>query len=50
MNVIRKWFDYRLASSRHAGPSSAHDTRRSPLDDTRAAEWGPRFADDLIDP
>jgi hypothetical protein len=49
MNVIRKWFDYRLASSRHAGPSSAPDTRRSPLDDTRAPEWGPRFADDLID-
>ncbi len=49
MNVIRKWFDYRLARSRHAGPSSAPDTRRSPLDEIRAAEWGPRFADDLID-
>ncbi len=48
MNVIRKWFDYRLARSRHAGPSSAPDTRRSPLDETRATEWGPRFADDLI--
>jgi len=49
MNVIRKWFDYRLVSSRRGGPSSAPDTRRSPLDDTRAIEWGPRFADDLID-
>lgn len=48
MNVIRKWFDYRLASTRHAGPSSAPDARRSPLDDTRATEWGPQFADDLI--
>jgi hypothetical protein len=49
MNVIRKWFDYRLEHSRNAGPSSAPDVGRSPLDNVRAAEWGPQFADDLID-
>jgi Type ISP C-terminal specificity domain/N-6 DNA Methylase len=49
MNVIRKWFDYRLERSRYAGPSSAPDVGRSPLDTIRATEWVPRFADDLID-
>jgi hypothetical protein len=49
MNVVRKWFDYRLQGSRHAGPSSAPDVKRSPLDSDRAREWGPQFADDLND-
>jgi hypothetical protein len=49
MNVIRKWFEYRLQNSRHVGPSSAPDVKRSSLDSDRAPEWGPQFADDLYD-
>lgn len=49
MNIIRKWFEYRLEKPRHAGPSSAPDVTRSPLDTERASEWEPRFADDLVD-
>jgi hypothetical protein len=49
MNVIRKWFDYRLARLRHSGLSAYRNRRYSPLDDVRAPEWGPRFTDDLID-
>jgi hypothetical protein len=41
MNVIRKWFEYRLQNS--------PDVKRSSLDSDRAPEWGPQFADDLYD-
>jgi len=39
MNIIRKWFEYRLEKPQHAGPSSAPDVTRSPLDAERALEW-----------
>lgn len=46
--VLRTWFEYRRRRARHAGPSSAPDTERSPLDEVRTAEWTPLFQDDLI--
>jgi hypothetical protein len=49
MNIIGKWFEYRQEKARYAGPSSAPDVARSPLDNVRATDWGARFADDLID-